>query len=137
MYTYWKQTPDCVGLFHGGAGTGAVELATVDEAKALTELGQVDLTVLHYQDPGYQHYCLRLDATVPVLRTATRERLLAEFNESPLVRVMRAGNTLGAVRLALSKLGIEIPSESENDEPADVSSSAGESSESEEGSDEP
>ena len=113
------ETSDYIGMYHPTGGN-SVPVMTIDDAKSLAELGQVDLTVLHHQDPGYEHYdCIGFTDVEPRLSDHARTRFLQNYHQSSLVAAMTSGNTLGAIRMALTMLGKSMPGDSDSEEGCD------------------
>jgi hypothetical protein len=114
LFPSWTwATSEYIGMYHPTGGN-AIPVMSIDDAKRLTELGQVDLTLLHYQDPGFEHYdCISFTDVEPRLSDHARTCFLRNYHQSPLVAAMTSGNTLGAIRTALTMLGKSIPEDSD------------------------
>ena len=64
-----------------------------EAARRLHELGQADMTVLHFQFDGFEHYdCMSLANSEPAMPEIVRNRLPDRLRVSPFERAMTFEN---------------------------------------------
>ena len=73
------------GSFTGRDGTYAT-VGSLDDARGLVQLSQVDIAVLHHQDVGYQHYdCVSFQGEALHMSADTCARVMGLFQASTLL----------------------------------------------------
>ena len=104
-----NQAMNDIGSFTGRDGSYAV-VQSIDDARGLVELAQVDFAVLHHQDAGYQHYdCVSFQNGALHMSTESCARLLAAFETSTLVPSVLRNDLVGSVHAIFALLGIGPP----------------------------
>ena len=97
------------GCFTGRDGSYTV-VESIGDARGLVELSQVDVAVLHHQDPGYQHYdCVSFQGGTLHMSTEACARLLSAFEASTLVSSVLRNDVVAATRAVFTLLGIGLP----------------------------
>ena len=101
--------PTRVAMYHP-INDLAIAIADMEDAHVLVCAGQVELAVLHTDEPNFQHYdCLKFSGDNMRFSPNVNARVLGRFKHSTLAAAVMSGNSLGAVRCALHMLGKAIP----------------------------
>ena len=85
-------------------------MESIDDARRLVELSQVDIAVIHHQDPGDWHYdCASFEGGTLHMSTDSCLRVLSALEASTLVSSVLRNDVVAATHAVFTLLGIGFP----------------------------